>query len=323
MPWSRILAFDDLDAYMSAIRAAQVEITPISRGAFRAELMQANLHRLWLQRGHENLPTISRNAIVKQRAVIGFLADIDQPSVWHCGTELRPGEILVTDWNATHRRTVAPSRWASMSLSPEDFVAAGRALTGRDLPLSSEWGIVRPKRPLMVRLMRLHARADRIARAAPERLAHPQVARALEQSLVHALFMCLTESTQVEISRGTRHHAAIVEKFENILEANPAGPLYLADICAATGVSERTLRVCCHERYGMGPMRYLWLRRMHLARRALVSALPDTSTVTEIATGQGFWELGRFSIEYRALFGESPSTSLRRPAEIWQTAQVQ
>jgi AraC-like DNA-binding protein len=51
---------------------------------------------------------------------------------------------------------------------------------------------------------------------------------------------------------------------------------------------------------------------MHLARRALLRADPAAATVTGIATDHGFWELGRFSVEYRALFGEMPSASLRR-----------
>jgi transcriptional regulator GlxA family with amidase domain len=49
-------------------------------------------------------------------------------------------------------------------------------------------------------------------------------------------------------------------------------------------------------------------------RQALLRSDPSKATVTRIVTDQGFWELGRFSVAYRALFGESPSRTLRRPA---------
>ncbi|MGY8661578.1 helix-turn-helix transcriptional regulator [Bradyrhizobium sp. UFLA05-109] len=106
-----------------------------------------------------------------------------------------------------------------------------------------------------------------------------------------------------------------MSRFEEFLEANPDRPLYLTEICAGIGVAERTLRGACEEHLGMAPIRYLTLRRMHLVRRALQWADAGKTNVTRIVTNHGFWQLGRFSVAYRRLFGESPSETLRRPAE--------
>jgi AraC-like DNA-binding protein len=65
----------------------------------------------------------------------------------------------------------------------------------------------------------------------------------------------------------------------------------------------------------MGPVRYLWLRRMYMARRALSLASEGAATVTSVAMANGFWELGRFSVAYRGLFGETPLATLRRPPD--------
>jgi len=104
-----------------------------------------------------------------------------------------------------------------------------------------------------------------------------------------------------------------MHRFEELIEAEPDSPLYLMDICEKIGVTSRTLRLHCQEHLGMGPHRYLWLRRMTLARRRLMHTEPDAATATDIAMGYGFGELGRFAVQYHALFGETPSETLRRP----------
>jgi AraC-like DNA-binding protein len=313
MSASRVLAFTDPYPYQSAIRGAQFEVLVTGRGDFRAELTQIELPRLWMQRGRESVSRIFRGSVNADRAAIGFLTEVNQPAKFHCGRVVAPGDIVVNDAYAMHRRTEAPCRWGAMSLTPDDLAVAGRAIAGRELTAPSHAHIVRPSPSLMARLLSLHERAGRLARTAPEKLAHPQVSRALDQALVHAMVMCLTEGEPVAEGAGSHRHSAIIAKLDEILAENQGEPVYLAEICAATGATERTLRACCHEHLGMGVIRYLWLRRMHIAHRALEQATPTTATVTEIATECGFWELGRFSVEYRALFGETPSQSLRRP----------
>jgi AraC-like DNA-binding protein len=180
---------------------------------------------------------------------------------------------------------------------------------------NSDRHIFHPQPQLVSRLLNLHRAIGQLAHDTPDTLQVPEVLRALENEFVHVMVRCLADAVDAKTSTRGRRHDAIIARFEEFLEANPDRPLYLTEICAAIGVAERTLRAFCEEHLGMGPIRFLTLRRMHLVRHALLSAVPSTSTVTRIATDHGFWELGRFAVAYRALFGESPSETLRHPAE--------
>ncbi len=107
--------------------------------------------------------------------------------------------------------------------------------------------------------------------------------------------------------------SAIIVRFEKFLQANRHWPVSYVNICAALGVSERTLRAHCQELLGISPMLYARRRRMRMARATLLRADPATASVTRIATRFGFFELGRFSVDYRKMFGELPSATLQRP----------
>ena len=117
--------------------------------------------------------------------------------------------------------------------------------------------------------------------------------------VVRALICCLAEGALLGTDHSRSSHVPVMQRFEEFLEANRGKPLYVAEICSAIGISDRTLRLHCTERLGMNPQRYLWLRRMHQARRLLAVANAANKTVTEIAMDHGFWELGRFSVACR------------------------
>ncbi|MGC2198662.1 MAG: helix-turn-helix transcriptional regulator [Stellaceae bacterium] len=197
-----------------------------------------------------------------------------------------------------------------MSLPVEEMVSVGATIAGVDLAPPKDALSLTPPPLAMAKLQRLHAAAGRLAEDAPEIIANPEVARGLEQALIEALVGCLGVGEVREDKSALRQHALILRRFRSAVEENPDQPLYIPDLCKAIGVSDRTLRVCCDEQLGMSPKRYLLLRRMHLARRALREAAPTATTVTEIAARYGFWEFGRFAGNYRSLFGELPSATL-------------
>jgi AraC-like DNA-binding protein len=169
-----------------------------------------------------------------------------------------------------------------MSLVPEDLAAAGEPIIGRELLTPR----VRPQ--------------------------NPEIARAMDQALVEVMVFCLADSPSNDLRNVQRHRARVIRRLEEVIMANPDQPLHMAELSAQVGASYWILRDCCLEYLGMSPKRYLWLQRMHLARRALRSADGERTTVTEIPSDYGFWEFGRFSVAYRSLFGELPSATLRR-----------
>src|SRR5262249_16045180 len=161
-------------------------------------------------------------------------------------------------------------------------------------------------------LLRLHAQACRLAETKPEMIAHPEVARALEQDLLHALITCIATDHVHDPPDAKWRHWKIMVRFEEVLSANFALPFLMPDLGALVGWREGTLSLCGAEVLGMGPSRYLRLRRLNMVRAHLRRADPTAANVAEVARRHGFSELGRFAAVYRAVFGETPSTTLLR-----------
>lgn len=322
MPSSSVHKFTEAADYAARIRAGHIDMMAIGRGAFHAKLVQIDLHSLWMQRFSETLPRIARAATSPARAIILFPPSPRSHHVWG-GREIAWGTLYrVGIGQETFQRCSELAETASMSLPIESFAATVAAITHREIKSQSDGLTIRPPSEAMARLQRLHAAAGALAESAPAILANPETARSLEQELVLAMVTCAAEPAE-EDSLALRHHQAILRGFRALIEANVGRPLYLPEICAALGVSNRTLQRCCLEQLGVSPLRYLMLRRMHMVRRALAAAFPAPGVVTATATQYGFWELGRFSVTYRHVFGEPPSATLNRQPGPTRSALTQ
>jgi AraC family ethanolamine operon transcriptional activator len=111
---------------------------------------------------------------------------------------------------------------------------------------------------------------------------------------------------------GRSRQATVAGRIHAYLQSRGAEPVTSEELRTALSISERTLRRHFHDVYGASPARFLRNRRLHLARRALRSPVNATVNVTEVCTGLGFYDLGRFASDYRSMFGERPSETLRR-----------
>jgi len=313
MAESGTVSFASSDDYCAAMRAGAVNLTLTRGGNFNARLTWLNLGHLQVLHGYENLPRIGFFSLSSEPAFVSFPTNVGAPLIYD-GIGLQFGDVVFhSRGERMHQRTDGEGAWGLISLSPEWFAACSAALTGMSIASPSEGRVLRPAKSTARLLLGRYSRICRLAETKHQRVANPEVARALAQELVHALINCLTVGDVSGHLKKRRRHSEIMVQFEDALAANSDPRLSLPEVCSAIGVPERTLRACCSEFLGMSPTRYHLLRRLNLARSALRRANPETTSVAEIARNHQFLELGRFAVAYRTVFGEMPSFTLRSP----------
>ena len=315
--------FTDLDAFQAGLGELNVELVAPSGKGLAARLTRAALPHLTLLSVQESVP---RAAVItmSQRSFGVTLPLLPESGLVDDGVALQRSDIVVqAPGERAHQRTARPGRWAMLLLDP-DFVAAyAGALTGRRDSWLPTGSIVRPMPSDRQRLVRLLRQIELLAVTKPIMLDHPEVARAMEQDVIHALVVCVENGEVSHHSGKRRRYAQIMAGFEAALAQDAENALPLSAVCRKIGVSGRTLSTCCADLLGVSPGRYAELLRLKRVRAAIAAADPTTARVGDIARGFGFKQAGRFAGTYRAAFGETPSETLRRvgiPSEISKSA---
>jgi AraC-like DNA-binding protein len=308
-------SLSDVDEFRAFARPVGAEYLVTGKGRFSATVTKLELENVWAQCLSESRPRSWCQVYTQPRIGIFFQA-APAGVITYAGRELGENDIGFSRPGWDHwQRISGESQLAGFSL-PQEFIAQQSShLFGRDLTPCSDRVIATLPPPMMERLKRLHARLIKLANASPKLIAEPHVTKRLDAQLTEIFLECLDSGSSETVHPGKRQQSSIVKRLYELGVERPDEPLCVMNACMILGVSARMLHRTCCEQLGMGPKRYLILRRFHMAHRALRSASLETS-VTDIATRFGFWELGRFAVAYKTLFGESPSATLRNRAEF-------
>lgn len=142
-------------------------------------------------------------------------------------------------------------------------------------------------------------------------LGHAMVAARFEAFVLDALLLFQPHNYSEALRRVERRLAPRdARRARDYIHEHLASPITLADLVEASGVPGRTLLQHFRDAHGASPMRYVRDLRMERVRAGLASGA--ARCVADCALRWGFAHPGRFSIEYRRRFGESPSSTLAR-----------
>lgn len=146
----------------------------------------------------------------------------------------------------------------------------------------------------------------------PGLLAYPQVQKAMRSAIIGHLAEVLGTATQAPPpSRSFKGRLQVVRDATDYALSHTTEPITVGDLCERLNISRRMLNYCFLEVFGTNPVQYLRTLRLNGVRRELRECSGSTSAIRDIASNWGFWHLSRFAGEYRELFGELPSDTLR------------
>lgn len=308
------------------------EVTELLRPAFfPVDIFPSDTDRFAIQAKADRLPLLSIGYLDMSTEAVMRVAEIPGYQI-----AVALSGHTVTTWRDRHGDTITGPGWATVFTPGTDveLVWSDRcAQLGLMIPpavVASELELLldRPVRRTVefTRRLDLTTTASQswlsllgiVAREAGRSdglLSHRLALANVQRLLVSGLLLTQPHNyTDALGADGRPASRTVVQRAIDLMRDRPESEWSTTHLAQATGVSPRALQKAFANAGEPPPMQYLRRVRLHHVRAELAegSRTASSAAVTTAAGRWGFVHLGRFAQQYRTLFGEAPSQTLRR-----------
>lgn len=311
-PLLRSVLSTDADEHAQHLVGWNQTYEQLSRGRFTGRLDELWLDGLQLFRERTNHEMLETGAPWPGSRTFGI------PLVMH-GSAVFQGKPMPLDMiltlgpeDALEFRTPARLDIVGLSWSADAMSAFCRDLEGIDIEDELRDRRLLPVAPATLAALRGFLRqVFQLLETSADRLDNPQVARGLRHTLLERTIGAVRDARAEPAQTFTASvRQGIVQRARDYALSRPDEPVTVVELCLALRISRRTLQTCFHEMLGMSPHQYLRTLRLNGLRRDLRNAA-GAASVQALAGRWGFWHLSSCAADYRRLFGELPSATLR------------
>lgn len=225
-----------------------------------------------------------------------------------CGVEVEPSHMTVLAEGREYRSVLAKD-WHSIEIvAPLPLLAREGLWLAPDLLSGPENATI----ALPAELIHIFHRLTQAAFGdnGDSRVDDVWLRRALLRALDRALRIG-TRGQRVDEQRSVDGYK-LTQKMIRYVEGRFGQRITVAEVASELGVTPRALHYAVRSIFGMSPLELILAFRLNHVRGELWDARLSASGVTDAALMQDFGHLGRFSQQYRTLFGELPSQTLHR-----------
>ena len=311
-PWNQVLETQDLDVHACAQNSGSLRYEQLSSGQFKGRLHQVHLPKLTLLREDTSIALHQRGQL--DDSTYGFaMALQDSEALFFNGQRVPENAIMCGKGDVVDMTT------------PDNFTLIA-VVVDRDLlnplwermyhkPLAhwmEEQLVLQTTNTKAQALRELHLMVLDQASALANRRHDEEALRQLRDELLMEWIEALPSQVNTSELPTLERRKKLVDKACELMLRHTDEPMNILEVCSQLGTSRRKLNYSFQDVLGTTPVKYLKALRLNGVRRGLRDAAKGV-TVQDVAAHWGFWHLGQFAQDYKRLFGELPSTTLRHP----------
>lgn len=307
--------FNTEDAYEQATSLGEwfVDYEQLSAGKFKGWMMDARLQDIQIFREIYN-QSVYQNGTCKEGTVAFGLPFRSEGNSGFWGHRIKSRDFLCfKGGEELDYRSSEDVDMVGIVVMEDEFLELADTLGYSNIAPALEAKVLRAPEacePLSIMLNSM----SQIMSTTPEILRHASVQKTIKESIL-ATILYFLNSVEKEDMNFTNpsyiSHRKVVEKAKAYMTANFDRPVSMVELCRATAVSQRTLQYCFESVFNTNPVNYLKLMRLNGVRRSLKTNRSGNASVQTAAEEWGFWHLSRMAKEYKELFGELPSETLK------------
>lgn len=309
--------FTNFEVFASTLGGYDIDVKQIDCGSFKAFIQQIQCGAVFINRF-----TLSRRIEINGNPptdlrTFGIPTENCQPFIWR--GQPSDGNTIQIYKPSTELELITHPEFEAIdvSISENDFNA-----------LNSQWGLPDLDEIIGVRemaacdpavmqgLRKTLRHICQIVDSYPDEFNQNTHLQNLVKNEVPYLLAQALLSSEESLSKATPYkRSQVLVKALEYIQSTTDQIDSIGILCQQTGIHERTLQRAFLDTYDTTPKSYMRAFRLNKAYKTLLHGDADTTTVTNIAINLGYCHLSQFATDYRRLFGELPSKTLRMNQE--------
>lgn len=315
--------YPHIEALVENARGWDCQYDQISSGRFSGSLLYAQVGPVQFSEVRWNRKMLFRGKGPNDAYIIEFPLVAGSGSRRFNGTEItdnclifqrpnKPGDFLAEEG----RHGIA------LAISKDYFQAIHASLSDQRLePEGQDSGIVRASDSVIAELRQTCRHyAQMVQQCLDSGSSEDTIPRAADQvaKLIVSGISQICGDGQENVY--VQQSATLVAKAQEQIYSSQDKKIGLTEICQNLDVSLRKLNYAFKDATGETPAHWLRVHRLNGVRKMLLSEEGSKMLIKQVALEHGFLHLGRFSRQYKSLFGELPTDTVAARARSTQKA---